>query len=178
MDYEYYLNKLGCKYSLIRGEFVEDINGIFTVSTEFKQYSIYLNTQNSTCTPIAPNKSYLAREYKLRRSDCISLVFEWLDDNYKLNLTKVYKDTTTKGFLKYYTSGMYLWYEDNGFTKVNDISIGDSIIYGDSITGQVYNNHIGVCVGKDKILHHLPTRYSSIDVIDYNKVLGCYRYGN
>ena len=171
MDYEYFLNKLGCKFSLVQGEFVEDPNGIFTVSTEFKQYSIYLNKQTKKCTPIAPEKSYLARQYKLRRSDCVTLAFEWLDDYYKINLTQVYKNTSNKVFLKYYTAGMYLWYEDNGFQKVNTVEIGDTLIYE-------YPNHIGVCIEKDRILHHLSSKYSSIDVVDYNKILGCYRYAN
>jgi len=177
MDYEYYLNKLGCTYSLVRGEFVEDTKGIFTVSTEFKQYSIYLNKQNSSCIPIAPTKSYLARSYVLKRSDCITLFAEWLDDHSGTTFGNIYNNISNREFLKYYKSGMRLWYEDHGFTEVGVPRIGDCLVYTDSINETVPLNHVGVCVDKNKVLHHLPGRFSSIDTIDYSKVIGCYRYG-
>ena len=47
MDYEYFANKIGTKFALVRGEFVENQEGDFTVSLNFAQYSIYLNKQTS-----------------------------------------------------------------------------------------------------------------------------------
>lgn len=178
MDYEYYLNKLGNRYSLIRGEFVEDPQGLFVASTEFKQYSLYLNKQTKQCIPIAPEKSYLARKYVLKRSDCITLFTEWLDDHYGSTYGNIYNSISNAEFIRYYRAGMRLWYEDNNFTEVSVPRVGDCIVYADSINQVIPNNHVGVCVENNKILHHLPQRYSSIDDIDYNKILGCYRYGN
>jgi len=178
MDYEYYLNKLGSKFSLVRGEFVEDPQGAFTVTTEFKQYSIYVNKQTKKVAPIAPEKSYLARKYVLKRSDCITLFTEWLDDHYGSTYGNIYTKISNKEFLKYYKSGMRLWYEDNGFKEVAYPRLGDCLVYSDSINEVIPNNHVGICVGDNKILHHLPQRYSSIDTIISDKVIGCYRYGN
>jgi len=177
MDYEYFANKIGTKFALVRGEFVENQEGDFTSSLNFAQYSIYLNKQTKTCTPIAPQKSYLARAYALKRSDCISLVAEWLDDHNNTNFLSGYYNMSNRDFLRYYKLGMRLWYEDHGFKEVNNLQIGDCLVYGDSVTDIVPNNHVGIYVSKDKILHHLPGRFSSIDNIDYLKIIGCYRYG-
>ena len=177
MDYEYFANKVGTKFALVRGLFVEDPEGIFTVSHDFKQYAIYLNKQTKTWTPIAPEKSYLARAYVLKKSDCITLFTEWLDDHAETKFGNIYNNISNKEFLRYYKSGMRLWYEDNGFTEVGVPRAGDCLVYGDSVTSVVPINHVGVCVGNGKILHHLPSRFSSIDNIDYTKIIGCYRYG-
>ena len=177
MDYEYFANKIGTKFALVRGEFVPALNGEFTASFDFAQYSIYLNKQTRTWTPIAPTKSYIARSYILKKSDCVTLFAEWLDDHRGSNFGNIYNNISNKEFFKYYRSGMGLWYEDNGFTKVNNPIVGDCLVYGDSINGKIPLNHVGVCVADNKILHHLPGTFSSIDTIDYGKIIGCYRYG-
>lgn len=177
MDYEYFANKIGTKFSLVRGEFVESQNGIFTSSFDFAQYSIYLNKQTKTWIPIAPAKSYLARHYALKRSDCISLVAEWLDDHNSTDFLSGYYNMRNRDFLRYYKLGMRLWYEDHGFKEVDSLQIGDCLVYGDSVTDTIPNNHVGIYVDNNKILHHLPGRFSSIDNINYSKIIGCYRYG-
>ena len=107
---------------------------------------------------------------------CISLVAEWLDDHNGTDFLSGYYNMSNRDFLRYYKSGMRLWYEDHGFKEVNNLQIGDCLVYGDSVTNLIPNNHIGIYVSKDKILHHLPGRFSSIDTIDYSKIIGCYRY--
>jgi hypothetical protein len=177
MDYEYFANKIGTRFALERGLFVENQKGDFTASLNFAQYSIYLNKQTKTWTPIAPEKSYLARAYVLKKSDCITLFTEWLDDHAGTKFGNIYNSISNREFLRYYKSGMRLWYEDNGFTEVSSPVLGDCLVYGDSVTSVIPINHVGVCVGNEKILHHLPGRFSSIDTIDYTKIIGCYRYG-
>ena len=176
MDYEYFANKINTKFSLVRGEFVEDSQGLFTVSFNFAQYSLYLNKQTKTCMPIAPAKSYLARAYALKRSDCISLVAEWLDDHNSTDFLMGYYNMSNRDFLRYYKSGMRLWYEDHGFTEVGTPRPGDCLVYTDSINDTVPLNHVGICINSSQILHHLPGRYSSIDALDYSKIIGCYRH--
>jgi len=176
MDYEYFANKINTKFSLVRGVFVPTPDGEFTVSFNFAQYSIYLNRQTKTWTPIAPEKSYLARAYILKKSDCITLFTEWLDDHCGTNFGNIYNSISNREFLKYYKLGMRLWYEDNGFKEVNNPIVGDCLVYADSSNEATPLNHVGVCVADSKILHHLPGRFSSIDTIDYTKIIGCYRY--
>jgi uncharacterized protein YycO len=176
MDYEYFANKIGTKFALVRGELVEDPKGQFDVSFNFAQYSIYLNKLTRTWNLIAPEKSYIGRSYTLKKSDCISLCAEWLDDHKNTKFFNGYSNMTNRDFLMYYKSGMRLWYEDHGFTEVNIPIIGDCLVYTDSVNETMPLNHVGVYVAQDKILHHLPYRYSSIDKIDYSKIIGCYRY--
>jgi hypothetical protein len=176
MDYEYFANKIGSKFSLVRGQFVENPQGEFTASFNFAQYSIYLNKQTKTWAPIAPEKSYLARNYILKKSDCITLFTEWLDDHIGTTFGNIYNTISNREFIRYYKSGMRLWYEDNGFKEVNTPEPSDCLVYGDSINTIIPTNHVGVCVSYNKILHHLPGRFSSIDTIEHSKIIGCYRY--
>jgi hypothetical protein len=178
MDYNFFADNVGKHFSLVRGLFVEDECGLFTVSYDFKQYSIYLNKQQKTWAPIAPEKSYLARAYVLKRSDCITLFTEWLDDHLHTSFGNIYNTISNRQFLKYYNSGMRSWYEDNSFCEVTSPKVGDCLVYADPVTEVTPINHVGVCVAEGKILHHLPGRFSSIDVIETNKILGCYRYDN
>jgi hypothetical protein len=178
MDYSFFADKLGQRFSIVSGVFVQDSLGQFTVSYDFKQYSIYLNRQTKTWSPIAPEKSYLARAYVLKRSDCITLFTEWLDDHLHTSFGNIYNTISNKQFLKYYKSGMRLWYEDNNFCEVTTPRVGDCLVYAEAVTEVIPNNHVGVCVENGKILHHLPGRFSSIDTIDHSKILGCYRYVN
>jgi hypothetical protein len=177
MDYEYFANKIDTKFALVRGEFVPALNGEFTASFNFAQYSIYLNKQTKTWTPIAPQKSYIARAYVLKKSDCITLFTEWLDDHVGTTFGNIYSSISNRDFIRYYKSGMRLWYEDNGFTEVSIPQTGDCLVYGDSVTNIIPTNHVGVCIADNKVLHHLPGRYSSIDTLEYSKIIGCYRYG-
>lgn len=176
MDYEFFANKINQKFSIVNGLLVEDHSGIFTVSYDFAQYAVYLNRQTKTWNIIAPHKSYLARAYVLKRSDCITLFCEWLDDHLHTTFGNIYNTISNREFLKYYKSGMRLWYEDNGFKEVSNPIIGDCLVYADSSNEVIPNNHVGVCVADNKILHHLPGRLSSIDTIDYTKIIGCYRH--
>jgi hypothetical protein len=178
MDYDFFTNKVGKRFSLVSGLLVEDDLGLFTVSYTFNQYTVYLNKQQKTWAIIAPQKSYLARAYVLKRSDCITLFTEWLDDHLHTSFGNIYNTISNKQFLKYYKSGMRLWYEDNNFCEVATPKVGDCLVYAEAVTEVIPNNHVGVCVENGKILHHLPGRLSSIDTIDHSKILGCYRYVN
>lgn len=174
MDYEYFKNKIGSKFNIVEGELVEAENGIFTVSETYSNYVIYLNKQNKTYNLIAPLKSYIGRPYVLRKLDCVTLMFEWLGDENNKDLSSIYTKTSRKDFFKYYKEGMSLWYEDNGFLKVDTPIRGDCIVYEYKPKAV---SHVGIYLGEDKFLHHLPYKLSCIDTLDRSKIIGVYRYG-
>lgn len=174
MDYQYFADKLGAKFDIVEGELVESENGILTVSQTLSNFTIYLNKLDRTASIVVPKNAYIGRSYKLRRSDCITLFAEWLDDHYSSSFGNIYKKVSNKEFYRYYNAGMELWFEDNSFTKVSALEVGDCIVY--EYTPNV-PSHVGIYVGEDKFLHHMPNKLSCIDTIDYNKITGIYRYG-
>jgi hypothetical protein len=174
MDYKYFTSKLGKKFSIVQGAIVEDECGLFTVSETFGNYVIYLNKFDKSWNIIAPTKSYLARKYIFKKSDCITLNAEWLDDYFKSNYGNFYDKILHREFYNYFKVGMRHWYLDYGFKEVTSPQYGDCIVYEYQPD---WNNHVGIYVDNDNILHH-PKIYSCIDKIDYAKVLGIFRYGN
>lgn len=177
MEFQDFIDKIGSRYTITEGDLVESVTGEFVVSETFAINTIYLNRLNKTCNLITNKDSYIGRPYKLRVSDCINLVTSWLDNNLNTNYNKVYDNTSRKDLLKYLNEGMDGWFEINGFTKVttDSIKIHDCIIY--NWGGHAVSSHIGVYVGDNKILHHIPNKLSCIDTIDNNKILGAYRNG-
>lgn len=172
MDYQYLSERLGHKFNLVNGDLVEVEDGQFTVTKEFKDYSIYLNPITKTWNIIVPVKSYLARKFALRKSDCLTLNFEWLDDHYGTNYSAVYKNTSHRDFHRIFTEGLEGWYAANGFTKVSTPQTGDTLIYA---WQPLFVSHVATYLGNNKILHHVPAKLSSIDDYDPQKVLAIYR---
>lgn len=169
LNYNEYSEKVGLKYDIIEGLLVESSTGILTVSDQFKPYTIYVDKYNKLANLIVPEKAYIGRPYILKKSDCIKLVNEWLDDSLGTDYVKRYKDTSNSQFKKYYTDGVKYAYLDNGFTEVFDSpNIGDVLVY-------MNQNHVAVLVNNNKILHHMPKKLSCYDVLDTTKILGVFR---
>jgi len=174
MEYQDFIDKIGTRYTITEGDLVESVTGEFVVSETFAINTLYLNRLNKTCSLITNKDSYIGKPYKLRETDCVTLVTGWLDNNLNTGYTKIYSNTSRKDLLKYLSDGMATWFEINGFTKItlDKIKVHDCIVYS---YDDIVNNHIGVCVEDNKILHHIPKKLSCIDIIDNNKILGVYR---
>ncbi len=175
MEYQDLVDKVGMRFDIVEGELRESPSGLFLCSTTYQPYSIYLNKQTRQYSIIAPNSSYLGRKYQLRKRDCITLIAEWLDNNYSSNFSDYYYRFSNKQFVYYYKNGMSLWFEDNGFQKVNDYQEGDCLVYK---YREAVISHAGIYLNNNRILHHLPDKLSCIDAVDSSKVLGIYRYAN
>ena len=176
MKYEELVTKLGTRYDIVNGILTESPAGELVVTDDFSESNaIYLNRITKTVSLIIPKKNYIGRTYILRRSDCISLVAEWLSNNTSTDFNKVYSKITNKAFMKYYKEGISYWFEENNFTKVTSPEVGDCLIY--AYKPEVIS-HAGVFLENNKILHHLPYLLSSIDNVDMAKVIGVYRYAN
>jgi hypothetical protein len=167
MTYEYFSTKIGQRFSIVEGIIVEDTTGPFVVSENFGDYVIYLNKINRSWNIIAPKKSYLARQYILRKSDCISLTVEWLKDTHGSKITFDYNKLSNRDFYRIYKEGLKHCFEENGFVEVTTPRYGDCLVYD-------FKQHSGVYLD-NKILHHLPRTYSSIDTVDNARILGIYR---
>ena len=173
MNYEYFKSKLGCKFNIVGGDLVESEKGLLTVSENYSSNVIYLNKLNKTFNLVVPQKSYIGRVYSLRKLDCVTLFAEWLDDHFGSSWGNMYAKYPTREFYRYYKDGMSLWYDDNGFTKVDTPAHGDCIVYEYKPKAV---SHVGICLEGTKILHHLPYKLSCIDSLDSSKIIGVYRY--
>ena len=178
LKYEDFIDKIGIRYDIIEGVLVESPEGLFVVSEEFKDYTIYINKQNLTVPIIAPKSSYLAREYKTRTSDCVALLVEWYKDNKNLDWTSDYRRTSLSEYMNYYAYGIGALFDKYNFIPVEDktkLEISDWLIYA---TNGNYTSHIAMYYGDNKVLQHLPNKLSSIDTLDPTRVVRAYRYVN
>ena len=173
LDYDYFKYYIGSTFDVIQGNLENVENGMFPVTETFSNPGIYINKLNKTVSLISPLNSYIGRKYALRQVDCVTVCFTWHDNNKNTNLLSIYKNTSAKVFHKYYLEGIGPWLLQVGFTEVEDMIVGDILIYDISPNTRA---HIAVYLGNNKILHHLPKKLSGIDNIDMSKVTGVYRY--
>ena len=66
------------------------------------------------------------------------------------------------------------WFLTHGFQEVETMQKGDMLVY-DSVPNTI--SHIAIYLGDNKVLHHMPNKLSSVDILDNTKVKGIYRYG-
>lgn len=175
LEYNYYKEKIGEKFSIINGELILDPKGTLIVSETLIDYSIYVSKIEQKVFLVIPDLAYIGKTYKIRSTDCISICCKWHDNNYGTNLQQIYKNTPHEKFKKYFREGMSLWFDTHGFTKVDDVTRGSFIVYQYDINKSA-NSHIGICIEPNKILQHIPWKYSSIDTIETEKILAIYNY--
>jgi hypothetical protein len=172
-EYDMLKQHIGKKADVVSGSLVVSDTGFLTILQYPANYSIYLDSTNKTVQPIVPREELRGQVYKLRTRDCVVTVAQWLDTQYSTKLLDVYKSASNTKFYRYYTGDFGDWFKDNGFVLVEDAtkSTGDVLFYGNY-------NHIGIRLEDNKILHHLPKKYSSIDIIDESLIRKVYRYAN
>lgn len=178
MKYEEFVTKLGTRYDIVNGELTESPSGLFVVSEEFKDYSIYINKQNLTASIIVPRLAYIGRQYKLKVRDCVSIIIDWYKHNRNIDWTSDYNRTSISKYLEYYVNKIDNLLIEYGFIEIADktnLELGDWLIYKINNGGGV---HTAMYYGDNKILQQLPDKLSSIDPIDFTKVVMVYRYGN
>lgn len=175
MEYSTYIDKIGYRFDIENGDLVESPSGLFTVSTTYAENTLYLNKLNKSAILIPAKETYVGRLYKLRYSDCITLWAEWVDDHLNTNYSLKYKQLGKREFVEWTKAGPgSLLQADNYFkVDVDNLLFGDTLVY--SYDG-VATNHIGIYLGDNKILHHVPNKLSSLDNLDTGRILGAYRY--
>lgn len=177
MEYQDFSNKVGKRFDIVNGDLVESPSGLFIVSETYQNNTIYLNRQANKATLIADMSIYVGRPYKLRISDCTSLWTQWLDKHKGTSYYQIYKTMPHRDFLAWMKAGMCSYFETQPFTKinVNELIEGDCLVYS---FNNLIDSHVGIYIDSDKILHHLPRKMSSLDILDRSKILGAYRYAN
>mgnify|MGYP001243457530 CR=1 FL=1 len=180
LDYDTYSDKVGTKYTVAWGELVEDAEGEFEVSTTPGVNRIVLAKMQRVAMLSADPALWIGRNWKLKTSDCAALCAEYIDAMHGSNYTGLMKGYSLKKWGEYFHRGMVAWLEDFGMPQValEDRQPNDVVVYdydGD------HNMHIGIFLGEGKLLHHLPNKLSSIDVVDFtetDKFLGVFRHAD
>jgi cell wall-associated NlpC family hydrolase len=176
MQYSIFQEHEGSKVDIVEGQYVLSPEGFLTLSRTAGNYVAYINDSDQTITPIVPVTEYRAQQYKLRKRDCVTLVGRWLDENFGTQLLQVYTGARNSKFARYFFGDFADWFVDNGFTLVDVPQHGDVIFYRYSDKNVI--NHIGICIDGNKILHHMPNTYSSLDPLDPSRIIKVLRYGN
>ncbi len=174
MPYQSFQEHEGSRVDIVEGKLVLDPGGFLTLSRTPANYTAYIN--DKTITPIVPPSEYRAQIYKLRKRDCVTLAGRWLDEYYGTSLLGVYTGARNSKFVRYFFGDFADWFVDNGFSLVAEPQHGDVVFYRYSDANVI--NHIGICINGDRILHHMPNTYSSLDVLDQSRIIKVLRYGN
>ena len=176
--YQDYENKVNTRFDIVHGDLVENTNGQFVVSYQYQENTIYLNKLNKTAYLIIPKDSYIGLDYRLRLNDCTSLWTKWLDAHKGSHYYDIYKAMSQREFLKWMKAGMCSYFDTQPFIKITDYNTlveGDCLVYS---FNDIIDSHVGIYIEDDKILHHLPRKFSSLDYLDRSKLIGAYRYAN
>jgi hypothetical protein len=159
IGYEELLSHRGERVSFSDGEVVLDPSGGIVVSDVFMRNSLYL--AEGKITPVVDRELYFGRVYRLRSSDCITLSLEWVKDQTGVDLLPKYFGLSFADFRRN-SDCMSEKVEEWGFVKDPDGPLAWYPV-------EENRNHFGI-IQEDKIIHHLPQRYSSIDVVDVSHV--------
>jgi len=178
LDYDTYSAKIGSKYTVAWGELVEAEDGEFEVSKTASKNRIVISDFAKTAQLSAERDLWIGRQWALKKSDCATLAAEYQDKQFNSNYTEIMNSYSLRKGGEYFHRGMVAWLEDVGMPRValEDRQLHDVVVYdydGD------HNMHIGIYLGDNKLLHHLPNAFSSIDVLDFSeteKFLGVYRH--
>lgn len=170
--YEKFKNSEEQLLDIVEGNLVLSNNGFIKISKNLVNYSLNLDHFSKVATLIVPKSDYRGKYYRLKRQDCVSLVCNFLDNNYSTNYTTYYKKLSNAKFLELYLNDLSLWFNNSKFIKVEEPQVNDIIFY----KADGNKNHIGIYLSNNKILHHLPSRLSCIDNVDYSLIGGIYRY--
>lgn len=162
---------LGERVNIVNGKCRLDEDGEFLISDSFGSERIWVPKEGKVqCITSQP---FVGRNYRITKVDCITLVCEHLKSN---ALIRWYKSLGLELVLKMQKSTVKAWLEsDDRFTAVGmDYVDGDVLVYAH--TDNMRGNHIGIACPGNKILHHLPNKFSSIDDVDTSKVVMGYRF--
>jgi hypothetical protein len=179
-EYIKFCKNIGGRYNIQQGRFVEAEDGEFLVTDKLiGKGIIYLDKNRNTWSVLADNP-FVGKEYILQTQNCAILTAKYLDyaKDDGVNYEKMMKSIPLKKLIYYFRNAVNPLLEELGFQSipVSEIQVHDIIVwqFNDFAT-----SHMGVYLGDNKLIHHIPSMISCIDTIDLNssKVLGVYRYG-
>jgi hypothetical protein len=179
-EYKKFLTKLGSRCNIVKGGFVDAPDGEFLITDKLVGTNIiYVNRSIADFSIMSDNK-FIGLDYILTTQNCAILTAKYLDYAKQdgVNYEKMMKSIPLRKLIFYFRNAVAPLLEELGFTSVpvEQIQVNDIIVWQYNTTA---TSHMGVYLGDNKLLHHIPQRISCIDNIDLssNKVLGVYRYG-
>lgn len=164
-----WLEHLGEKADIVRGECVLSPDGFLTVSTSPDMNVLLVDKWAGTVTPVVRRSEYRGRGFRYRVADCAHLYAEWSDNERGTDLMAKVNEMSRRDYVTRTPHPLEDWLLENGFTKVETPEYGDLVLLG-------YVNHVGAYLGDNKVLHHLQDKFSSIDTIELSELKGVYRY--
>jgi hypothetical protein len=169
---DYWLDHVGSKADISNGDLVISEGGWLTVSTSPTMNTVYVDSVKNIVAPVVPKEEWRGRKYRFFFRDCISLVAEWLDATYNIGAVAHVRTVTRGEYVRLNMNGYEHMLEQFGFAKVDQPCIRGDIVFYERL------RHIGVCIEDGQLLHHPINKFSCVDPIDLEKVLGVYRRAN
>jgi len=164
--------EVGQKWSIVQGEWVrDDENGAFpVVEQDYVPETINAKKQQLY------TRTHVGKSWSFRRTDCITVVAEYLDDKYGTDYYKQYMTTTGPEYRKYVLEGMTSYFEAHpDFESVTEMQVDDVLVYAMPDVYDERSNHIALYIGDGMVFRQPPFKMSSIDPIDPEMVIRIFR---
>lgn len=165
-------HKNGLRMDIKNGELVIAEDGFLEISTTIKPFCVLIDKMRKTFHLMVPASDYRGRHYKLRKADCVTIVLEWYErEKGYAGLVEQYLNVDHRTFLEAYKAGQNQLTTQFGFIEVDnqDAQPGDAL---------VMFNHVGVLLEDGSMLHHLPSKLSCVDAVNWSLVTGVFRYAD
>lgn len=179
-QYQEFLGNIGSRYNITGGKFIKSDDGEFLVTDKLLgKGTIFIDKSNSTYSVLSDNP-FIGLPYRLKDQNCAIMTAKYLDyaTNDGVGYEKLMKAIPMRRLIYYFRNAVNPLLEDIGFVRVpvENIQVNDIIVWQFNKTA---TSHMGVYLGDNKMIHHIPAMISCIDEVDLNspKVLGVYRYG-
>lgn len=160
----------GLKVDIKAGEFVVAEDGFLEIGSLPAPYTMVVDKMRGTFSAIIPPDDYRGRKYALKKNDCVTLVLEWLLRERGIpGLLEQYAKLNNRDFMMAYRQGQRSVIERFGFYEVEvpEAQPADTLLMG---------SHIMLYLGDGKMLHHLPSKLSCIDTVNWSVVTGVWRH--
>ena len=113
---------------------------------------------------------YLGKEFEIGKQDCFTLVRDFYLKEHNITIVDLYRDDKLLENCGNIAENIY---DKEGFAKVEsgDVKEGNII--------EFRNNHFGIYLEGDLLLHHQRNKFSNVDRFNdiwKSRVLNCYRY--
>jgi hypothetical protein len=174
--YELFVENIGQRFNVVNGEFVKQDDGPLIVSLSPIQNSIYINKFQEMW--VVRSDQMIGTAYNFGRNDCAILCARYLDKHVGSNIEEKLLALTFREWANYARIGVENIIKDVGGYEVDISELQPNDVVSYLIPDSDVTSHLAVYLGNEKILHHVPKKYSSIDDFDETRVTKVFRYGN
>lgn len=172
LAFDEWIGRVGERADIIEGVATPSVDGFLTVKENPALNTVYVERNAKKAQLICPKTEWRGRKYRFRFQDCVVLVARWMDANYNAGSLEFMRSISMAEYNRLNVEGYLDVIVQAGYVEQDRDPIhGDLLAYD-------HDKHIGVCIDGDKILHHPPNLFSSLDTLDRDRIVKVFRHAN